>query len=116
MRTCHGFLTLLVVLGLLLGTGRSISVAAEMQCNAQASKMTMHVLASDLSMVGMCGRYGEKAPASQGCFEGCVGIQAVSPVIGILRVSARATLGPLVEWQFNGSNPPPDPPPPRLIV
>jgi hypothetical protein len=116
MRTCHRFLTLLVVLDLLLGTGRSTSVAAEMECSAQALKVIVHALASDPSMVGMCGRCGEKAPSSQRCFAGCVGIQAVLPVVGILRVSAKASLGPLVEWRFNGSSARPDLPPPRLTV
>jgi hypothetical protein len=116
MPTCRGFLALLLVLALALGTGRPMPAAAEMQSGAQASKMVMNAMASDLSMSGMCDKCVKKEPATHACFAVCVGVQAVLPVLAVLRASSRAPLYPLVERQFSGSAAPPDLPPPKLNV
>ena len=110
----RGFLAVLLVLALVLGTGWPMPAAAGMQGGAQASNMT--AMAPDLSMSGMCDKCIEKHPATHACFAACVGVQAVLPVMGVLRVAARAPLDPLVERQFDGSAAPPDLPPPKLSV
>jgi len=90
--------------------------AAEMQSGAEASKMVMGAIASDLPMLGMCDKCIKKDPATDACFAVCVGIQAVLPVASVLGGAARVPLHPHVERLFNGSTSPPDLPPPKLSV
>ena len=114
MRSGRGFLALLLVLALVIGTGQPMLAAAEMQSGAPASGMIMDAMSSAVPMSGMCDKCITKDQATHACFAVCVDVQAVLPVTSILRVCARAPLAPLVVRRFNGSAAPPDLPPPKL--
>ena len=116
MRNCTGLLALLLVLGLVLGSGRLVTAAHEIQNGAKAPILVMNPMAPHMTMSGTCEKCLGKDPATHACFVVCFGVEAILPDTNIVRVLARAPLSPLADRQLNGSAVPPDPPPPKLSV
>ena len=116
MRSCRGFLSLLFVLALLLGSGNRMLSTAEMHCGAPASSLAMSAVACDMSMSGLCDKCAKNGSATHDCFGACVGAQAIMPPIGFALIWADATPAPFIEQPFSGSSTLPDLPPPKLTV
>ncbi len=78
--------------------------------------MVINTMTSDLSMSGMCDKCAKHEGATHSCFAVCVGVQAVLPVMIVLRVAVQAPLDPFVDRQSDGTAGPPDLPPPKLNI
>jgi hypothetical protein len=133
MRSCRNFLSLLLVLALMLGTGQHLTSSAEMQRGAPAPNLAMsamdsdmpmsglcakcaNAMESDMSMSGLCDKCAKKGSATHHCFGACVGAQVIMPSAGFAPIWADATPVPFIEQHFSGSSAPPDLPPPKLAV
>jgi hypothetical protein len=115
MRTCRGLLVVMLVLAVVLGTGRTMTSAAnDMKRSPQASDMSMKAMASDPSMSGMCDKCIKTEFDKRACIPACVGVQAVLPVSEMPRDFVSARIFSAADQHFRGLTAPPEPPPPKL--
>jgi hypothetical protein len=115
MRVCRGLIIVMLVLAVVLGTGRTVaSAAADMPHRTQAWDMAMKAMASDPSMSGMCDKCIKTEFDKRACIPACVGLQALPPVSDLPRDFVSAPIASAAERHVRGSTAPPDPPPPKL--